>query len=282
MCGLAGFVGVKDQALRESLIVGLGSGIESRGRDACGFVSINDKDIVSYSRAIGPWTKMKNRFIRTAASGSVAMLHSRLSTCHNGSEYKAAHPFAIKRDNKTILWGAHNGIISNAFKLGLDANKKYDVDSQAVLDMLPEWDVDKLGSVHGYGVLTWIENADHSVINVMKITKGGDLVIAKTPEGLIYASTWPILRTALEFAEIKCEGVWENQIDAGVAYVISKDGLFISNRPKIDFNHFDYSSSSSHHKKTSYHDWHRGADRPSVNDNDVEDSGHLFKYGITN
>ena len=116
MCGLSMVImhpsWTKEQ--RIMLTLGLGEGIDNRGEHACGYVAIEEDKNISYARKKGSWMRARMRFIEKAANSQMLLMHSRFATCGKKDDPMNAHPFAIRRGGKVVLWGAHNGMISNA------------------------------------------------------------------------------------------------------------------------------------------------------------------------
>lgn len=274
MCGLAGFIGNFDKETRQCLVIGLGSGIMQRGKDASGYVTVNNKD-VHMNKSIGPWLSMSNRFIGRAAINDICMMHSRMATCRNGEVYKAAHPFCIKRDKTTILWGMHNGIIYNAFDHAQARGRKILVDSQEILELVADNNLAEIKELRGYGVLTWIDANDREGIHFTKLSDSGDLVIAVVEGGLIYASTLSILNNALKFAQLRISGIYDKQLDKSIVYVMRRDGLYKTTREPIVLGTWETTYDNTWWQKESskYSKFQKTTaitdSKPSINDNAI-------------
>src|SRR5271157_6594912 len=110
MCGISGWSNIKaDNKTKLLLTYALGQGIDSRGEQGCGFISIRDKEIHTH-RTSGGWSRAPNEFLGDAASSDVLVMHSRWATCGERDQVLQAHPFTIKRRGKNVLYGLHNGI----------------------------------------------------------------------------------------------------------------------------------------------------------------------------
>lgn len=224
MCGLAGYIGIQDEKLRYRLVVSLGIGIDSRGKDAIGFTSVGET--VRYGRQLGEWADAKAKFFMAAASGQTTMMHSRYKTIGANTE-KNAHPYCIKRDNRTILWGAHNGVIPEARKSAERHDRKFSVDSREFFELLADQEFEKIQNMEGYGVATWIsaEKDRRQMINISRLSDDGAIhLIAIKGGGFIYASTRDILDNALEFCEIEEESWFEFQ--TGQTLIVAPNDVY--------------------------------------------------------
>src|SRR5271166_2060654 len=112
MCGVAGFSGIGDVGVQETLTWALGLGIDTRGGDASGFVSLAEGYGPRVGRKLGHWQSASDKFLRRASKGHTAMLHARFATS-GGRTVREAHPFEIVRGGRPVLWGVHNGCLYN-------------------------------------------------------------------------------------------------------------------------------------------------------------------------
>src|SRR4051812_41108202 len=141
MCGLAGFAGIKNVETRTALVWTLGMGIDERGGHAAGFVSLGEQ--LRCHKKLGYWLSAKNRFVEAAASGPICMLHARYATCGKQT-IEEAHPFAIQRDGRTRLYGAHNGVVYNAWESAKSHGRKIQVDSQEIFECIADGNIKAL------------------------------------------------------------------------------------------------------------------------------------------
>lgn len=204
MCGIAGFVGVPD-AQRLALAYTLGVAIDNRGGHGAGFVGSRG-DTVEHMRKEGEFSGASWKFLRTAASCDALILHSRYGTC-GGRSAKEAHPFAIKRDKRTILWGAHNGVLDNAKEFAKEHGRSYDVDSRELFELLADDLYDEIAQVQGYGTLAWIRSEAQDTIRLVRMTRSGDLEIAKLEDdaGYVFGSTRDIIKDGIEATDLRIE-----------------------------------------------------------------------------
>lgn len=277
MCGLAGMSGVKSADARLKLVISLGGGIDARGGHAAGYVTLPSATSgagVKMAKRIGTWDKAALRFSFAAARGEATMMHSRFATCGSKDNVEHAHPFAIKRDGKSVLYGAHNGVISGTYLSAREHQRDHTVDSKEVFELLADGDIAAIRKLEGYGVLTWItpESGD---INLVRLSKNADLVVAKLKgdNGYAYASTWTILSKALAFAGLEAEHTMN--VDAvGQVFHIRPSGMWLGSETKLtvaedswrsrSYSHYDYSSlygtGSGSRKRVSYADTYSLAD----------------------
>lgn len=236
MCGLSGFVGVTDPDKRTSLVIALAVGIDERGGHAAGYVTIGDA--LRYGRRVGEWAHAGDRFFQAASSGPVALMHARFATHNNADKETAAHPFAIKRGGRTVLWGAHNGASHDAWSSAHRNGRTFDVDSRELFELIADGKHAAIGNMYGWGVLSWITRREPHTIKLCVASEGGALEIVKTKCGaIVYASTKEILNGALEFAGLEVVHTYDTVV--GVTYGLRWENgvatLKPTNEPTIKF-----------------------------------------------
>jgi len=220
MCGIAGLNGVPER-YRPALVASLGAGIDTRGGDAAGYVSVNG--VIRYGRTLGEWSDARQRFHYAAYSGDTTMMHARFKTCGTGA-IEEAHPFAVKRSGKTILYGAHNGMIYDAQASAKKHDRMFSVDSLELFELMA--DDEDFSSLHGYGVITWIKPEERDVIHMARLTTSSDLVVASIVEGgFVYASTKKILEEALFEAKLTIDTYYD--IKVGVEHTLTPKRFLI-------------------------------------------------------
>lgn len=226
MCGLSGFAGINNKFSRFMLAINLGVGIDSRGGDAAGFVNIA-KDSFRYCKKLGTWGESKSKFLHSASNGELCMMHSRYATC-GMKTIQEAHPFAIKRNGKTVLWGAHNGIIPDAWDSAKENNRNIDVDSQELFELIADNEIEKMQELSGYGVITWIEASSPNKIKLARLSEDSEICMVELEDGgHVWASTPKILDNALKEANLNA--VADIELDEiGRVYEISNEGIIAS------------------------------------------------------
>ncbi len=227
MCGLSGFCGIRDANTRFNLVVGLGSGIDDRGGHASGYVSIVDKTL-RYAKRAGEWMDARYRFIETASKGDLCMMHARWATCGQKDAVAHAHPFAIRRNGKVVLWGAHNGIIYDAWDSAKEHKRHIDVDSQEVFELIADKEYKSLNKLSGYGVITWVEAGQLDRVKLARLSEQSEICVVKVKEGgIVWGSTWDIVKEALEDAELTLD--FEYKLDKiGQVYDLMCDNAYVS------------------------------------------------------
>lgn len=209
----------------------LGTGIDTRGGDASGYVTINRETGTLYNaKRVGPWCGARRKFAKRAAMGDMGIMHARWATCGNKKSQDQAHPFEIKREGETKLFGMHNGCIWNA-KKSAKANgreKSYNVDSKELFELMADGDIEGIQELDGYGVITWYVPGSN-YINLVRLSKHSDIcVVSLKGGGMAWASTWSILSDALDFAELEAD--LDFQIpDIGRIYQIRDTGVYKTN-----------------------------------------------------
>jgi hypothetical protein len=208
------------------LVLGLADGIDNRGGHACGYVSIDTKkDDLKYARKRGVWVRSRLRFIEGAAQ-DVCLMHARFATCGNRDDSNNAHPFAIRRNGRVVLWGAHNGMVPDAFASAKKNGRSIEVDSQEIFELLADRDYEGIQNMAGYGVVTWIESSLRDSVYLARLSSHSDIILVSIKGGgYVWASTRKILTEALKFADLEAEEEFVLD-DIGRVYLIAPDGVF--------------------------------------------------------
>jgi len=230
MCGLAGYSGIASSLDRQRLVWELGYGIDDRGGDAAGFVTVSHT--LRYCKRKGMWSSAKNRFLKAAATGNVTMMHSRWATC-GVNDISEVHPFVIKRNGNTVLYGAHNGIIYDAWDSAKKNGREIEVDSQEIFELLADGKVDEIAELCGYGVITWIYADNPTVVNIARMSKNSEIEVAKLKGGgMVWASTSKILREAVKNSQLEIETEYDLK-DIGTVYQIENGEIGMTDLPKV-------------------------------------------------
>ncbi len=237
MCGLGGFVGIKDPLARLAFVASLGAGIDSRGGDASGYVNIDRSNgNIYHAKRVGTWLQARRKFQKRAALGDMCIMHARWATCGSKKAQDQAHPFEIKRDGRTKLFGAHNGCIWNA-EDSAKANGRgasYTVDSKELFELMADGDIEGIQDLDGYGVITWFVPGTN-YINMVRLSGHSEIVLVSLKSGgIAWASTWDILSDALDFADLEAD--YDYQVpDIGRIYQIRDTGVYKTQVDGIQF-----------------------------------------------
>lgn len=226
MCGIAGFAGILDKEVRLVLASVLGWGIDSRGGDSCGYLSLGDT--IRYGRKSGTYLSASDKFLNAACGHIYSMLHARWATCEGVREDpNDAHPFAIKREGKTVLWGAHNGVLQGARESAEKHARPYTVDSREMFELLADEDYKGLAGLQGYGVITWVRADSPGYVRLCRISKDSEVeVVTVEGGGTVWASTEQILEDALETAGLKVKHRFH--LKPGKVYELTPHGVYLS------------------------------------------------------
>jgi predicted glutamine amidotransferase len=218
MCGLGGFVGVpKDSRLALTLAIGIA--IDKRGGHGSGYMTRRDDGKIVMGKTLNEWGRSSNAFIATAADGDLTMFHARFATCGKRT-VEEAHPFAIKRDSRSKLWGMHNGIIYDAKESAKKHHRKPTVDSLEVLELLADGLYEEIEALEGYGTLVWVNDDARDTVRLVRMTASADLDIVKVKEGgFVYASTLEIATRAIEFAGLHVD--FHYDLPVGVVHYLA-------------------------------------------------------------
>lgn len=251
MCGLSGYIGLPaDKQTRLMLVMGLADGIDNRGGHACGYVSIAEDGDLRYARKKGVWVRARLRFMEGAA-GDICLMHARYATCGNRDSADNAHPFAIRRNGRIVMWGAHNGMVPDAWESAKRNDRKIEVDSQEIFELLADGDYEGIQSMGGYGVVTWIDADHREHINLARLSSHSEIVVVGIKGGgVVWASTKKILDEALKFADLEADQ--EFKIDEiGRVYRITPTGVYKSKLNGVKVNsHFKGKGSRGYSSST--------------------------------
>lgn len=220
MCGISGFVGVKHPKTRYKLVSALGEGIDARGGHAAGYVTFTGEK-VNVGKKLGFWSDARRSFIERASRAKLSMMHARYATCGKG-EITEAHPFAIKRKGRVVLWGAHNGMIYNAKQSAKKNDRKIVVDSEEIFHLIADEDWEGIKRLEGYGVITWIYASDPTSIYLLRLSRSGQIYVVETKKGnIVYGSTRDIVDDAIEHAGLEFAYVYD--VNVGTVYRMNQN-----------------------------------------------------------
>jgi hypothetical protein len=191
VCGIAGW-SFKEAPSRD-FILSLMYHMEERGSQSFG---IYDGDTNAIEKSIGRITEKQPAYKLQFKQG---FLHTRHAT--RGEVIKEnSHPFTVGgvADTGDII-GAHNGIIYNHTELNATHNRKCVVDSEHIFEHLVE--NLPLTDLVGYGAIEYVQNGEYYIGQC----NGGELQVAKTEQGIVWASTQDAIEVACFQSGIKIE-----------------------------------------------------------------------------
>lgn len=244
MCGIAGYVNIANPKQRETLVRVLGLGVDTRGGHAIGYVSTSptgpESEHVNYGRQVGTWMAARKRFVAAAASGTTCLLHARFATHANQDDVKCAHPFAVQRNGRTVLWGVHNGSSGDAGLSAAANGRKLTVDSLELFELMADNQLHtSIGAMGGWGVLAWIEANDRSKVYICIVSDGGSMHVSRTAGGgLVYGSTKQIVSFACDSAGLSITSSYTMATGVTYAAMVGETGaagLYRTDRPKMTF-----------------------------------------------
>ena len=135
MCGIVGYVGVKDASA--VVLAGLKK-LEYRGYDSAGIASVNGK--LDLCRAPGKLINLEKKLKDTPLPGRVAIGHTRWAT-HGAPSERNAHPHA---DEKRRVAVVQNGIVENFISLRERLQQeghefKSDTDTEVITHLIDQY-----------------------------------------------------------------------------------------------------------------------------------------------
>lgn len=235
MCGLFGWqfdrARLPSKRERKRMAVALTHHMDDRGGQAWGVWADG-----RVTKGTGDSQPSVPRFSNCAT----LMGHTRYATHGDAKNLDHAHPFTL---NGIFL--SHNGVLSNHRELNTKYGRNHDVDSQHLLSHLVEGK--NFDEIEGYGVITFVNTESPMAVNLVKLRDRGDLHIAKTEHGVIWASTKKAITDALEYADIELEFFYE--VTPGKLYEASGGGLFVLKTEQV----------LTVKEPVTYHDWRWGA-----------------------
>jgi len=262
MCGIVGFVPKKNKEINPHTLMFLGVANEERGTDSCGIaVEGSVKKSVGKARdffvEVLP-TLLKLRKERKLKSSRV-IFHTRKASLPGKVSEDTAHPFLWSKEEGRFFVGAHNGKVTDTFRMSSDYIKGprgltqawnlYPVDSQFILDSLnlnPDKTKDILESYSGDAALIWMDEDNFYV------WKGGQndleerpMYFGEKPEGYYFCS----IESSLILAGVK----EIKEIENNCLITIDKDCNFtkeIIERKRDYFSSHNYNHWKSPDKKT--------------------------------
>lgn len=141
------------------------------------------------------------------------MIHTRMATCGKKT-VDEAHPFHIKRNGRSVLWGMHNGVIHNARESAEKNDRPYSVDSKELFEVLADRNYEAFKNFTGYGTIVWIDAQYPQRITMARMSHSADLAIATiVGGGVMWASTRDILENAVKLSKLEIDSIW---VDAGI------------------------------------------------------------------
>lgn len=234
MCGIAGYIakGEVDLRLDMALLV-LAQEMDKRGGHSWGWTNWVDVDKGMYAAATS---------LRTQHFGhAMAAVHTRYAT--TGEKIADnSHPFTITREQTTPLIGMHNGIVYNHTELNRDYARKCAVDSMHIFEHIADG-ID-LNTIEAYGAIMYFQDGKLYGGRF----NGGELAVALTEQGVIYASTRSAVERALELSGIVLTHFYE--VEEGHLYHFTCESIYEAGNIPIK-----ESFSKQRWNDATYYDW---------------------------
>jgi len=230
MCGIAGFCIHKDEKVNaKKLSLALLAEIEARGEDATGAAWVQtNKETKKASIVVSKAPVAARDFDQYLADMPTgvkrAVLHTRWATQGSPGNNLNNHPIVSGR-----VVGVHNGHLSNDRQVFdyFRADRRGEVDSEAafaLLDRTVYRPTEVLQSLKGRAALAWLDARDKRDLHLARVD-GSPLAVGATHAGsLVFASTMPLLVSAMERVNISLS--WVEDIEP-MTYMRVRNGEIV-------------------------------------------------------
>lgn len=214
MCGIAGYVAnnTEEQSKLKTVSAIMAAAIESRGGQAWGTIREYPGHSPQIVKGVGPIT---DGLHLPLFMPQIFVMHTRFGT-HGENSVANAHPFIQGQ-----VIGVHNGVISNHAELNAGYDRTFPVDSQHIFQHIDEGR-EALADIRGYGAIIYTKGGQWfgGTFN------HGDLEVANTPIGKVFASTRMAVRKACSLADIEILS-WDRLVDDTI-YRFTPENSYIS------------------------------------------------------
>ncbi len=146
MCGVAGFSGLRGEHQRLGFALGASKGLDARGGHASGYVRATPgikgrtRAYATVGKTLGGFLDASGSFVSGMTLSSVLLMHGRYATHGARDSVANAHPFTIKRANRTVLHGMHNGVLQGTHESAQKHGRDHTVDSLECFHILADGD----------------------------------------------------------------------------------------------------------------------------------------------
>jgi hypothetical protein len=207
MCGIAGYVCNDQYEPALNLVFPLlGVFMQDRGNQSWGYTD--------GERIIKNTGELQSGFTPQFCGAKQAAIHTRHATKGDITS-ENSHPWQFGD-----LIGMHNGVIDNHVELDRRYGRNFPVDSQHIFQHIIEGR--DLSEIEGYGAIVFWQDG--------KVWLGrfndGDLAVAQTPWGMVYASTQWAITDAFKMAGLPDPTFYN--VEQGKLYFIEKGELYKS------------------------------------------------------
>lgn len=260
MCGIAGYVGKGEPSLAMKFaFFTMASEMDDRGGHSWGWTDW--EHVVKGLKLVRDGLKTEHLDHRSAA------IHTRFGTT-GAKVADNSHPFVIAATDspleKDVVVGMHNGIVYNHTELNRAYRRKCEVDSMHIFHHIADG-VD-LSTIEAYGTIIYRKG---EALYGGRFN-GGELSIALTNEGLLFASTEYAIERAIELSGLELVHFYE--VVEGDLYRLEYDNLYVTpekinisaSTSKLTWDYFK-NHQEEWWKDTDSSDFSSGKARPNLN-----------------
>lgn len=210
ICGIAGF-SLAERDLQhinpKTLTSRLALSIEHRGKDATGIAwKAGSDDRVRYVKqgiTATQFVRNGENLANIPRDTQTMLVHTRMGTGGSPKENVNNHPIIVEpRGDHPGLVGIHNGMLWNHDELwakhgALNAERKGEVDSELIFQIISRMGTEQLAQIEGDAALAWISCDAPNILNLAR-PGGRPLWVAFTETGsMVFASEKACIEDAL-------------------------------------------------------------------------------------
>ena len=237
MCGIAGYLSTSQEVDPRLTVAAalLGLHMRERGKHSWGIT--DGHEIKKYRGDI------MESYAGQFTGSRELLLHTRHATTGAQTE-ENSHPFLIDG-----AIGVHNGMMYNHKEIAEKYNITYQVDSEVLLNRIINYG--DISEIEAYGAVVFFQEG---ILHIGKFN-GGQMSLAKTDFGWMWASTADALKTSLRMSGLMGTAQYEVKLKEGRLYKLVGDTLAKdrNRRLNVKVKSYDVSATSTPYKYGTSH-----------------------------